>query len=183
MFDFTGIHYLMNSMYNMTQSMVSIATEYITASHLVRLFIEGVLLKVGLCYLIVVDIVNKSKGAFIGMAKTLCIKIHIVASRNHKSVGVGRYHKCINHATTVLAEEQGSTDFLINVECYLLTHDIPIGGLGIIRSIPAIGRELTFPFDINIDKISTPIDSASKIVAIYLQYVQQDTEFSQQLIE
>ena len=84
MSDYTDRNYLMNTMYDMTQFVVSIATEFITASHLAWLFVEGILLKFGLCDLIVVDADNKFKGTFVSMANALKIRVHVAAARNHK---------------------------------------------------------------------------------------------------
>ena len=61
----------MNTMYDMTHYVVSIATEFITASHLARLFMEGVLPKFDSCALIVVDVDNKFKGIFVAMTGIL----------------------------------------------------------------------------------------------------------------
>ena len=59
----------------------------------------------------------------------------------------------------------------------------PIDGIYIIRSIPAIGRELKIPMDINVTKIPTIIDSTSKIVVTYLSHIQNDVQFSQELLQ
>ena len=69
----------MNAMCDMTQFVVSIATEFITASHLARLFMEGFLLKFGLCALIVVYVDNKFEGTFVSMADALNIRVHVAA--------------------------------------------------------------------------------------------------------
>ena len=106
--DYTGRNHLLNCMYDMTQFFVSVATEFITTSHLVRLFIECVLFKFGLCCLIVFDTDNKFKGVFVSMADSLSIRMHVAAARNHKAVGVERFHKFLNHATIIFSEERGS---------------------------------------------------------------------------
>ena len=118
----------------MTQFVVSVATEFITASHLARLFMECVLLKFGLCCLLVVDTDNKFKGVFVDMADSLNIRMYVAAARNHKAVGVERFHKFLNHATTIFSEERGSAECF--VECGMLAayawNASPIDGTDII---------------------------------------------------
>ena len=65
---------------------------------------ESVLLKFGLCCLIVIDGDNKFKGIFVEMAESLGIRMHVTGARNHKAVGVERFHKFLNHATTIFSE-------------------------------------------------------------------------------
>ena len=98
----------MNVMRDITQVVVSIGTEFITASFLERLFMEGVLLKFGLCAVIVVDADGKFKDTFVQMDECLKIKVYVAASRNHRTVGVERFHKCLNHTKTIYAEERGT---------------------------------------------------------------------------
>ena len=62
-----------------------------------RAFMEGVLLKFGLCIVIVVDDDSKFMALFEAMAKSLNIRLHRVSKRNHKAIGVERYHKFLNH--------------------------------------------------------------------------------------
>ena len=87
MSDYKGRNHLMRSMCDMTQ-FVAIPTQFVTASHLTRLFMESVLLKFGLCAVIVVDADSKFKGTFVEMAECLDMCVHVAASRNHCTVGV-----------------------------------------------------------------------------------------------
>lgn len=106
-------------MCDMTQFVVAIATEFITASHIARLFIESVLLTFGLCAIIVVDADSKFKGTFVKMAMCLNICVHVAASYNHRTVGVERFHKFLNHTTTIYAEERGTPECF--VECGMVS--------------------------------------------------------------
>ena len=58
----------------------------------------------------------------------------------------------------------------------------PIDSTDINISVPAIGYELKYPTDIDIDEITQVIDIASKSVSDYLWHIQQDIELSQQLV-
>ena len=119
MSDFKGRHHLMKSICDMTQFVVDIATEYITASHLAQLFMESVLLKFGLCAVLIVDADSKFKGNFVEMAECLNIKVHVAASCNHRTVGVEQFHQFINHTTTIYAEERGTPECF--VECGMVS--------------------------------------------------------------
>ena len=93
----------MNSMCDMTQFVMCVVTKTVTASHLAMLFMGNVLLKFCLCALIVVNVDSKLKDTFIQMAESLNIRVHIAASRNHMTVSIERFHKFLNHSTTILA--------------------------------------------------------------------------------
>ena len=137
----------MNSMCNMMQFVVSVATEHITASYLARLFMEHVLLKFGLCAVIVVDTDSKFKSTFVEMAECLNIKVHVAASRNHHTVGVERFHIFLNHTNTIYDEERGTLECFVEyamVAAYVWNAS-HIDGTDIVRSVPAIGHKLKFP--------------------------------------
>ena len=178
--DYTGRNRLINAMCDMTQFVVSIATEFIIASHLARLSMLGVLLKCGICALIVVDADNKFKCTFVYMANTLKIRAHVVVARNHKTVEVEGFRNFFNHACKIFGVEREISEYF--VECGMFSaygwNASPIDFTKIIRSIPAICREVKFPMDIHIAKIPTVIDSASKSVVTYLRHIQNDVQFS-----
>jgi len=54
---------------------------------------EGTLLKFGFCIMVVVDDDSKFMALFEAMVKPLNIRLHHVAKRNHKAIGVERFHK------------------------------------------------------------------------------------------
>ena len=182
--EYTGRNHLLNAMCDMTQFVVFIATEFVTASHLARLFMEGVLLKFGLCSMIIVDDDSKFKSTFVEMAACLRLRLHVAAARSHKTVGVERFHRFLNHSTTIFAEERGTSECF--VECGMMAaytwNASPIDETGIIRSIPAIGRELKFPLDIDLHKLSPPTSSAGESVATYLRHMKNDVAYSRQLL-
>ena len=59
---------------------------------------EHVLLKFGLCVMVVVDEGKEFCSTFKEMCRLLNIRCHTVAKRNHKVVGVERFHRFLNHA-------------------------------------------------------------------------------------
>ena len=142
-------------MYDMCQWIVSVAITGTDALYLVRMFIEHVLLKFGLCLMVVIDDRNEFHGVLESMCNVLDIKFHIVAKFNHKVVGVELFHKFLNHAKKVSTEARGSSE--PNVEVAMETphawNAIPLDGTDIIRSVTAIGRTLRFSLDIDLVNI------------------------------
>ena len=165
-----GYSCLLNAMCDMTQFVVVQGAKSTESSYLARLFMEGFLLKFGLCLLVVIDADSSFRGTFEKMCKALNLRFHVVAKRNHKAVGVERFHKFLNHATTIAAEERGSA--AIFVECAIATayawNSSPIDSTDVVRSLPAIGRELRFPLDIDLSDPPPMVDNPGKSIASYL---------------
>ena len=57
-----------------------------------------------------------------------------------------------------------------------------IDGTDIVRSFPAIGRELKLPLDINLVKLPSVIDNASDSVSSYLRRIKNDVVFSRAIL-
>lgn len=143
--------YALNAVCDLTGFVLVNATHNIAAHDLARLFVQGVLLKNGLCGLVVVDDGSTLKGLFhIGVYDILNIDIHVTVPGNHKAVAVEYFHRCLNKAVTIGAKDRG-TD-VVFVEQAAHTVDgcgSPIDGTGIIKSVPAVGRPFRSPFDLS----------------------------------
>ena len=111
--------YIMNSMYNMTQFVVALATEHITTSHLARLFMESVQLKFGIYAVICVDTDSNFKDKFLTMVKCLDIRVHLAAIWSHKTIGVEQYHRFLDHSSKIFVEVRGTLKGF--VECDMVT--------------------------------------------------------------
>ena len=98
----TGVKYIFNCMCDMSQFVVALAVQHVNASELARAFMSNVLLKFDLCLVIVMDDASLFNGIFVFMAKSLAIKIHLVAKRNHKAIGVEWFHRFLNHSATII---------------------------------------------------------------------------------
>lgn len=179
-----GYTCLLNTMCDMAQFMITMPAMRTESSYIARLFMEGVLLKFGLCLMVVIDEGSEFRGLFEKMCNLLNIRFHQVAKRNHKAVGVERFHKFLNHAQTISTEERGTAAAF--VECGLATayawNASPIDGTDIIRSIPAIGRCLRFPLEVHESTNVAPIDNATCSDIEYIRYLGQDVEFARKLI-
>jgi len=180
-----GFKMLFNAMCDMTQFIVSTPVKTTESTFLARTFMEHVLLKFGLYVMVVCDAGSEFRGHFQSMCEILKLRFHPVAKRNHKAVGVERFHKFLNHAQKIGAEERGTpgafveigmtTAYAWNASC--------IDGTEIVRSIPAIGRPLRYPLDIQMCSKPPIIDVPSESIAKYLRYVDRDAEFARQLTQ
>ena len=85
-------------MCDMTEFVVCTAITTTEASYLARMFMEHILLKFGLCIMVVCDDGNEFRGTFEQMCTALNIRFHVVAKRNHKAIGIERFHKFLNHS-------------------------------------------------------------------------------------
>ena len=87
----------------MPQFVCSVAVAHVNAAELARAFMEGVLLKFVLCLVIVVDNDSKFMALFEATSKALNIRPHRAAKRNHKAIGVERYHTFLNHNVKIIS--------------------------------------------------------------------------------
>ena len=79
-------------MCDMCQWVICVSITATDASYLDQMFMEHVLLKFGICMMVVCDDRNEFRGTVENMCNKLNIKFHIVAKRNHKAVGVERFN-------------------------------------------------------------------------------------------
>ena len=180
----TGMKYVLNCMCDMTQFVVSTAISHATAAELSRAFMENVLLKMGICIVLVVDDGNEFMGIFEQMAKGLKIRLHKAAKRNHKAVGVERYHRFLNHSVTILSNERQTIKCF--VEAAMISafawNAMPTDGTDIGRSVSAIGRPLQFPMDIAMAEIPDPIDDAGRATVRYMRNISHDARFAKDIV-
>jgi len=180
-----GYKMLLNAMCDMTQFIVSTPIKTTESTFLARTFMEHVLLKFGLCVMVVCDAGSEFRGHFQSMCEVLKLRFHPVAKRNHKAVGVERFHKFLNHAQKIGTEERGTSGAFVEIgmtTAYAWNASC-IDGTEIVRSIPAIGRPLKYPLDIQMCSPPPVIDTPSDSVAKYLRYVDGDAEFARKLTQ
>ena len=110
--------------------------------------------------------------------------MHAVAKRNHKAVGVERYHKFLNHSTKIITSARQTNKCFVEaamVSAYAW-NAMPIDGTDIARSIPAIGRPFLFPMDVALAELPTPIDDAGAARIRYIRSISRDARFARELI-
>jgi hypothetical protein len=135
--NYRGEIYLINSMCDLTGFVLVTATNDITTHNLSCLFVQEVLLKVGFCGLVVIDDGSTFKGLFCGVCQLLNIKHHVAARGNHKAVGVEKFHRFLNKAVAIAANDRGTVAVFVksaHTAAYAWNSS-PIGGTNIIHSV------------------------------------------------
>ena len=78
----------MNSIYDLTQFVVSSITYSIASTSLAQLFISEVILSFVMCSVVVIDDVSTFKGTFIAMYQALKINFCCLSRGTHKGISV-----------------------------------------------------------------------------------------------
>ena len=99
--DSKGNMVLMNAMCDMSQFIVVVPVPHESSATLADYFFQNVLMKFGLCHLVVLDDGTPFKGAFIAMCKALKLKYDILDKRNHKGLSVEHFHRFLKKASTI----------------------------------------------------------------------------------
>ena len=118
------------------------------------------------------------------MAKSLVIRIYLVAKRNHKAIGVERFHRFLNHSATIIGSARQTNKSFVEVAMIstYAWNSMPVDGKDIIRNIPAIGRPLRFPIDIILSCLPVPIDDDGKATVSYIRKINKDARFTSKLV-
>ena len=105
------------------------------------------------------------------MCQALHLKYNIRAKRNHKGLSVENFHHLLNNCVAIAAEERGTTSILVpaSIAAEYAWTSTPIYGTHILRSIPAIGQELKFPLDINLNAMPKLIQNNANAALEYLK--------------
>ena len=75
-------------MCDLCQFLVAVVIKHVNTSELARSLMESVLLKFGLCLVVVADNVITFKGVFVQMGELLNVQVHPVAKCNHTVIGI-----------------------------------------------------------------------------------------------
>ncbi len=182
--NYRGDTYLMNAMCDLTGFVLVNATNNISAHDLARLLVQEVLLKVGFCGLLVVDDGSTFKGLFQTVCSILNIDIHVAARGNHKAVGVEHFHRFLNKAVAIAANDRGTNTVFVEAShtAAYAWNSSPIDGTDIIRSVPAVGRPFCFPFDLSLSPRPTPTEQQASDVHAFLRLASPTTQFAEQVL-
>ena len=158
-----------------------------TAETLSTLFMKSFPLKVGLCGLVVVDDDSKFKSHFVTMCRTLNIRHHCIAKRNHQALSVERFFRVLNKTVTIAANDRKvppSHVFIETAQCTAYAwNSSPIDGTDILRSVAALGREFKFPFDLSLETPPTPEFGNVAAVHNFLRLAQDQSHFSTEILK
>ncbi len=185
----SGHTHLLSAMCDLTQFVVSVPVRTTHAHNLARFLFQDILLKVGMCGLIVVDAGSTFCGIFADACKLLGIRLHPASRGNHKAVSVERFFRYLNKAVTIASSDRGTP--LVWVEAAMIAtyawNCSPIDGTDVVRSIPAMGREFKFPFDVALDADGAPpaepLSDSSASVLAYIQQTSEHIDFARRVVE
>ena len=110
---FSGSTHLLAAMCDLTGFVICHPVKDTTANSLARIFMEEVLLKVGLCGLVVVDAASVFLSVFKEMCDALGLRFHPAARGNHKAVSVERFFRYLNKAVAIAANDQNTNQVFI----------------------------------------------------------------------
>ena len=182
--DPNGFMALMNTMCDMSQFVVVVPVPNESSATLAEFFMQHVLMKFGLCHLAVLDDGSPFKGAFIAMCISLSLNHDVLAKRNHKGLTVEHFHRFLNKSVTIAAEDRGTNDIFVpaGIAAGYVWNSAPIDGTDILRSIPAIGRELYFPIDINLSALPKLAHNSGQVALDFLRLTDSSRHFSSYIL-
>lgn len=100
--------YLMNSMCNISQFVVSSPTTDITVAHLAQLFMKYVVLSFDMCSVVIIDDVTSFKQVFKLMCENLAITYWCLSRGNHQGNSVEYYHRFLNKTHAIAGNNRGT---------------------------------------------------------------------------
>jgi hypothetical protein len=172
--------YLLNSMCDLTQFVVSSVTFDTKATVLAKLFMEDVILSFGMVAVVVVDADSRFRGVFEEVCTILKITMWPLARGNHKGLSVERYHRFLNKTQAIAGQDRGTHEvFQQNAKTSQYAwNSAPIDDTDVMRSVAAIGREFRFPLDIEFLGTPTLNDDSNSGLYNYLRHVSGNSTFA-----
>ena len=176
--------YLMNTMCDMSQFVISSITFDTTALQLSQLFMSDVVLSFGMCAVLVVDEGSNFKSVFQEMCSILKITCWPLARGNHKGLGVEKYHRFLNKTQAIVGNDRGTHEtFVQNAKTSQYAwNSAPIDDTDVTRSMAAVGRDFRFPIDVELSPTPTLNDSTNSALFDYLRNVSNDSKFAQSIV-
>ena len=176
---------LMNGICDISRFAVVVFVPYNTSTTLENHFIQHILMKFGLYHLDILDDGNLFKGVFIIMCQACNLNDDILAKRNNKRHTVEYLCRFLNNSVTIGAEERVTNDIFVptSIATGYSCNYTPIDGTDILRSIPAIGRELYVNININFDTISKMTQNNAHAALEYLKLTKSSRYISCSIIK
>ena len=146
---------------------------------------QHVLLKFGICHIVILDDGIPFKGVFSAMCKALRINYDILAKKNHKGLLVEKFNRFLNKAVTIAAENRGTNDVFVTtgVAAGYAWNSSPIDGTDIFRSVPVLGRELRFFLDVDISALPPLVSNNTDSVVSYLRLTDFNRHFATTILK
>ena len=183
--DKSGNVALMNVICDMTQFVIIVPVPDEVASTLAEHFMYHVLIKFGICHLVILDDGSPFKGVFSTMCKALRINYDILDKRTHKGLLVKNFHRFLNKTVTIAVEDRGSNDVFVaaDVAAEYAWNTSPIDGTDIFCSVPTLGRELQFPIDVDISTLPLLVSNNNDSVVSYLRLTDSNRHFATAILK
>ena len=183
--DSNGNMALMNAMCDMSQFVVVVPVTNESSSTLAENFFQHVLMKFGLCHLVVIDDGTPFKGAFVATCTTLDLNYDILTKRNHKGLTAKHFRRFLNKAVTIAMEDRQSNDVFVpaGIAAGYAWNGVPKYGTNILRSTVAIGREFRFPIDINLSALPQLTQYNAQSTIDYLRLTDSNRRFSSSIFK
>ena len=97
-------------MYDITQFVLIIPIVWYNSTIIVQYFMQDVLMKFGLWYLVVIDDSISFKCVFTSMCTCLQIKFEIVFKCNHKGIWLYQFYWALNKVVTIASNATETID-------------------------------------------------------------------------
>ena len=171
--DNNGNMALMNAFCGMSQFVVVGTVPSESSVILASNFMQYEFIKFELYHIVVFNGDTPFEGAFIAICQALNLNYDILAKRNYEGISVEYFHRFLNMSVTIAVEERGTTNIFVptGIPAEYDWNSTPTNDTDILRSIPAIGREVKFPLDININTISKLVQNNANVALDYLKFI------------
>ena len=119
------------------------------------------------------------------MCDALNLNHGVLPKRNQKGLTVEHFHRFLNKSITIAAEDRCTNDILFptGITAGYALNSATIDGTDILRSIPAIGRELHFPIDINLSTLLKLAHNSGQAALDYLKLSESSRHFSSSILK
>ena len=176
---------LMNAMYDMSQFVIVVPVTKKSSATLAENFFQHVLMKFGLYHLVVIDDGTPFKGDSVAMCTALELNYDILTKRNHKGLTVKHFHRFLNKAATIAMEDRQGNDVFVptGIAAGYAWNSAPIDDTDILRSTVSIGREFSFPIDINLSALPQLTQNIAQSTIDYLRLTDSNRRFSSSILK
>ena len=116
----------------------------------------------------------------------LNITVYLLAKWNAKSLSVKRFHRILDKITTTTSEDRGRQQSNFTAVAAVTTFIMKIAtfdNTNVVQSIVAIGRPFSFPLDIELAKIPSPIRTQPLMFVQNLRLVCNNHRFATEILK
>ena len=111
--DPNGYMVLINAICDTSQLVLVVPVRDNSSTTLADNFMQQILMKFGIFYLVVLDDRSPLNGAFVAMCKQLRLNYDALAKRNHKCLTVEHFHQFLNKSVTIAAKDRGTNNIFV----------------------------------------------------------------------